>query len=259
VHNTDSFGYNADVIPRGVPYQSESWSWLLDPAYAGKVAIVNAPSIGLFDLALAVQAKGLMSFEDMGDMSRAEIDRLFEIVTSMKRRGHFRGVWSSVPHSVRLMASGDVVLQSMFSPGISALRGQGIPCVYAAPREGYRAWHGVMCLSRESRGEQRDAAYAYMNWWLSGWPGAFIARQGYYISNPQRSRAFMSEAEWDYWYEGRPAATELTGTDDKVSVQPGETRSGGSYKTRFENIAVWNTVMRNYEYTLPKWREFVLA
>lgn len=259
VHNTDSFGYNSNVIPKGIPYETESWSWLLDEKHHGKVAIVNAPTIGLFDLALAVEAKGMMKFNDLGNMSREELDELFSIVTSFKREGHFRGVWSSVPHSVELMASGDVDVQSMFSPGVSALNGRGIPCIYAAPKEGYRAWHGVMCLSRSSTGERKEAAYAFMNWWLSGWPGAFIARQGYYISNPERSRFFMSDDEWDYWYDGKPANTDLKGTDGKVSVQTGEIRTGGSYQKRFENVAVWNTVMDTYEYSLAKWKEFLLA
>lgn len=259
VHNTDSFGYNSNIVEQGIPYTTESWGWLLDKRFHGKVAVANAPTIGLFDLALAVQAQGEMTFQDMGNMTREEVDQFFEIVIAKKRQGHFRGVWSSVPQSVELMASGEVVLQSMFSPGVSTLNGMGIPCVYAAPKEGYRAWHGVMCLSRSCTGKRLDAAYAFMNWWLSGWPGAFIARQGYYISNPQRSRPFMSEAEWDYWYEGKPAAEPLKGTDGRVSVQPGNLRSGGSYVQRFENIAVWNTVMDTYEYTLPKWSEFVLA
>ena len=157
------------------------------------------------------------------------------------------------------MASGDVVIESMFSPAVSSLNGRNIPCIYAAPREGYRAWHGVMCLSTACTGEKQEAAYAYMNWWLSGWPGAFIARQGYYISNPQRSRTYMSEDEWDYWYDGKPANSPLLGTDGKVSVQPGDFRTGGSYQKRFENIAVWNSVMDSYEYTLTKWKEFLLA
>ncbi|OIO71446.1 MAG: signal peptide prediction [Zetaproteobacteria bacterium CG_4_9_14_3_um_filter_49_83] len=259
VHNVDSFGYNSAVIPRGTPYETESWGWLLDDRYRGKVALVNEPSIGLFDAALAVKAKGLMDFADMGNMSRTEVDQLFAILLDYKKRGHFRGVWSSVPNSVELMQSGQVVIQSMFSPGVSVLNGMGIPCIYAAPKEGYRAWHGVMCLSRNCKNEQQEAAYAFMNWWLSGWPGAFIARQGYYISNPQRSRSLMSVAEWDYWYEGQPAAEALRGTDGKISVQPGEVRTGGSYIKRFENIAIWNTVMDSYEYTLLKWNEFVLS
>jgi putative spermidine/putrescine transport system substrate-binding protein len=135
----------------------------------------------------------------------------------------------------------------------------GIPCVYAAPREGYRAWHGVMCLSSAASDEATEAAYRYMNWWLSGWPGAFIARQGYYIANPSRARPLMSKAEWDYWYLGKPAAEPLTGTDGKVSVQHGERRNGGSYEQRFSNVAVWNTVMDHYEYTLLKWNEFLLT
>ena len=98
-----------------------------------------------------------------------------------------------------------------------------------------------------------------MNWWLSGWAGAFIARQGYYISNPQRSRKFMSQEEWDYWYDGKAARGNLLGTDGKVSVKKGNFRRGGSYTKRFENIAVWNSVMPNYDYTLTKWNEFVLA
>lgn len=259
VHNVDSFGYNTDVIAKGAPYETESWAWLLDDAHRGKVAVVNAPTIGLFDLVLAVQAKGLMKFGDIGALTRAELDELFRILVDYRRRGHFRSVWSSVPHSVQLMQSGQVHIESMFSPAVSALNGRGVPCIYAAPKEGYRAWHGVMCMSRAVDDEKAEAAYKFMNWWLSGWPGAFIARQGYYISNPQRSRPFMSAAEWDYWYEGRPAAEALRGTDGKVCVAKGDVRTGGSYHRRFESIAVWNTVMDNYEYSLLKWNEFLSA
>lgn len=116
-----------------------------------------------------------------------------------------------------------------------------------------------MCLSSQTQGEQEDAAYQFMNWWLSGFPGAFIAKQGYYISNPERSRPFMSPEEWDYWYAGEPAATLLKGTDGSVSVSEGSIRTGGSYEQRFSNVAVWNSVMDTYDYTLPKWKEFVLS
>jgi len=259
VHNTDSFGYDTRHIPEGTPYETESWGWLLDPDHHGKVAIINAPTIGLFDLALAARARGMLDFADIGNLSRAEVDTLFDLIVDLKRDGHFRGVWSSVPQSVRLMASGDVHLQSMFSPAATTLNGQGVPCIFAAPREGYRAWHGVMCLSSACRGESLEAAYAFMNWWLSGWPGAFIARQGYYIANPERSRAFMSTAEWDYWYGGKPATEALLNTEGAVAVRVGELRTGGSYEQRFSHVAVWNSVMDTYDYSLLRWKEFLLA
>lgn len=259
VHNVDSFGYDSSVVPRGMPYETESWSWLLDQRWSGRVALVNEPTIGLFDAALAAQSAGLITFEDIGNLTEPEIDRLFEILVDLRQTGHFRGVWGSVPRSVALMANGETVIESMFSPAVFALKGRGIDCVYASPKEGYRAWHGVMCMSSMANGRTRDIAYEFMNWWLSGWPGAFIARQGYYISNPKRSREFLSAEEWEYWYEGKAARTDLKGTDGQIVVRKGELRDGGSYTRRFSNIAVWNTVMDTYEYSLPNWNEFLSA
>ncbi len=257
VHNVDSFGYNNKVIPKGIPYETESWGWLLDEKYSGKVGIVNAPTIGLFDLALAAQAKGLMQFGNIGAMTKQELDKLFAILIKLKQQNHFSGFWTSVPESVRFMSTNRVVIESMFSPAISALNGQNVPVTFAAPKEGYRGWHGVMCLSAATKGRVQDAAYDYMNWWLSGWPGAFIARQGYYISNPQRSAKQLSRAEWDYWYQGKAASMALKGTDGKVSVNKGDIRTGGSYERRFSHVAVWNSVMPTYDYSLQKWYEFI--
>lgn len=259
VHNVDSIGYDSSVIPKGVPYETESWGWLFDEAYRGRVALVNAPTIGLFDAALAAQATGKVQFKDIGAITKDEMDELFQVLLSLKQKGHFRGVWSSVPQSVEFMQNDEVAVQSMFSPGVAALQGEGVPCVYAAPKEGYRAWHGVMCLSSKSKGTSKDAAYEYMNWWLSGWPGAFIARQGYYISTPQLSKQHLSEDEWNYWYSGLPTKTALKNTAGKISVHPGQSRTGGAYENRFSHVAVWNTVMNTYEYSLSRWNEFLLA
>ncbi|QEG40542.1 ABC transporter substrate-binding protein [Roseimaritima ulvae] len=257
VHNVDSFGYNAAVVPRGEAYKTESWAWLLDRQWAGKVAVINAPTIGLFDLAMAVAAKGLMEFENIGNLTRSELDELFAILIDYRRRGHFRGVWSSVPQSVDWMGRGETVIESMFSPAVFDLRSRDVNCVYASPREGYRGWHGVICMSSQVDGAVKDAAYDYMNWWLSGWPGAYIARQGYYICNPERSRGEMSADEWDYWYLGKPARRALPGTSGHTVVDAGAIRDGGSYEQRFSNIAVWNSVMDSYEYSLARWNEFV--
>lgn len=259
VHNCDSFGYDTRHVARGVAYETESWGWLLDERFAGRVALVNEPTIGLFDMALAAQAQGLMTFRDIGDLSKEEVDRLFQILIEKKQQGHFSGFWNSVPESADFIANGRAVIASMFSPAVAELNERGIPAVYAAPKEGYRAWHGVMCLSSRTEGWAKGAALEFMNWWLSGWPGAFVARQGYYISNPQVSRPYLSEAEWDYWYEGKPARADLPGPEGLRAVRAGSARNGGSYWRRFGNVAVWNTVMDTYEYSLPRWNEFLLA
>ncbi|QPG06188.1 extracellular solute-binding protein [Salinimonas marina] len=259
VHNVDSFGYNQSAIDPSLLNEKESWGWLLDSRSSGRVAIVNDPTIGLFDLALAAQAKGFVEFADIGAITRAEMDALFAVLIELKQLQHFTGFWTSVPESVQFMRNRRAIIESMFSPAVSALNGEDIPVRFAAPEEGYRGWHGVMCLSSRTQGRVKDAAYEYMNWWLSGWPGAYIARQGYYISNPQRSATYLTEAEWNYWYNGMPAAEPLKGTDGKISVKQGEQRTGGSYESRFNNVAVWNTVMPTYEYSLQKWYEFITS
>tara|TARA_B110000858_G_scaffold193601_1_gene246474 strand:+ start:26994 stop:28280 length:1287 start_codon:yes stop_codon:yes gene_type:complete len=259
VHNMDSFGYNTNIIDEGIPYETESWGWLLDERWRGKVGIINEPTIGIFDLALAAQAKGLMTFENMGNMTIAELDQLFSILIAFKQAGQFSGFWNSVPQSVDFMTNNRVVIQSMFSPGVTSANGLGTPVTFAAPKEGYRAWHGVMCLSSKTNGPTADAAYEYMNWWLSGWPGAFIARQGYYISNPERSRPLLSANEWGYWYDGAESSQDLRGTDGNIAVKAGAKRRGGSYSERLSNIAIWNTVMDNYDYSVDRWYEFLRA
>ncbi|MEM9374278.1 MAG: extracellular solute-binding protein [Planctomycetota bacterium] len=259
VHNADSFGYDTRVVPVGRAYEDESWGWLLDERWRGRVAIVNEPTIGIFDAALAARARGLVEFDDIGNMTTGEIDKLFEILIEHKREGHFSGVWNSVPESVQFMREGRAVIESMFSPGAATLRGDDIPVRYAAPREGYRAWHGVMCMSSAVSDEVREAAYAYMNWWLSGKPGAIMSRQGYYISVPDAAREHMTKNEWGYWYDGKPATAPVTGADGRVVASVGHRRNGGSYAERFRHVAVWNTVMDNYEYTLSRWGEFLTA
>ena len=259
VHNVDSFGYDTSKLPNELQGQEESWGWLLDSRYSGKVGIVNDPTIGLFDLALAAQAKGFIQFQDIGAMTEYELDDLFSLLIELNQLNHFNGFWTSVPESIDFMKSGRVAIESMFSPAVSALNGQDIPVTFAAPKEGYRGWHGVMCMSSATQGRIKDVAYEYMNWWLSGGPGAFIARQGYYISNPKRSAQYLSGAEWNYWYKGQMASEPLKGPDGNISVKQGAQRTGGGYEERFSNVAVWNTVMPTYEYSLQKWYEFITA
>ncbi|QDU80011.1 hypothetical protein Pla110_17330 [Polystyrenella longa] len=259
VHNVDSFGYNTNIITNDESSGNESWGWLFDERYRGRVGLVNNPAIGLLDAALAAQAQGLLQFKDIGNLTRNEIDNLIELMVDYKRRGQFNGIWNSISQSVSFMKTGRVVIESMFSPAVSTLNGMGIPVRYAAPREGYRGWHGVLCLSSKTNEYVRDAAYDYMNWWLEGWAGAHMARQGYYMSIPELIREHVRPVEWNYWYEGQVATQDLPGADGRTAVLKGDRRSGGSYYDRLSNVAVWNTVMDSYEYSLIRWYEFLTA
>ncbi|KQT82814.1 extracellular solute-binding protein [Aurantimonas sp. Leaf443] len=256
VHNFDAFAYDERAVD-GHPERVTSWKALFDPAFHGRVALVDEPAIGIFDAVLAAEAAGLMRFADSGNLSVEEIDALIDLLLTMKADGHFAGFWQTVDDATAMMADRRMALGSMWSPSIAALKQRQVPVRQAVPVEGYRAWHGGLSLSARLEGRLLDVAYDYLNWWLSGWPGAVVARQGYYMSVPERIRPHLSAAEWDYWYGGMPAARDLPGPGGRPSITAGSLRSGGSYWDRAANIAVWNTTMDEHNYLVRRWVELV--
>tara|TARA_B100000949_G_scaffold183387_1_gene164928 strand:- start:461 stop:1741 length:1281 start_codon:yes stop_codon:yes gene_type:complete len=255
IHNADSLGYNPDDTGRPI----DSWAELFSSDFKGKVALLNIPQIGAMDAAMGVEALGLMKFGDKGNMTRKEIDFLVDFLIKKKKEGHFRAFWSTFGQSVNLMVSGEVVLQSMWSPAVTAVKAEGVPCIYASPKEGMRGWHGALAISAKTSGKKLDQAYEYLNWWLDGWAGAFVARQGYYLSTPANTKKSLSAEEWDFWYEGKPAARELPDPFGSPLIAKGEVRDGGSYEQRFKKIAVWNSVMTENDYLVKRWTEFLSA
>ncbi len=256
-HNADSFVYLEDALPPSLRNGEESWAWLLAPELAGRVALQADAAIGAIDAALAVEASGLMRFENIGNLSIEEIDALIGVLIDYKRRGHFAGFWSTFAEAADLMIANKVAIQSIWSPATIELERAGLHFRLACPKEGYRAWFGGMSISRTAHGRVLDAAYEYLNWWLDGWAGATMARQGYYMSNPARARAQLDDAEWAYWYDGAPAAAELPGPTTRHLVRMGQRRDGGDYLSRMGRIAVWNSVMDEHNYLVRRWTEFM--
>ncbi len=254
-YNADTLGYRPDLVGRKI----ESWKELFDPAFKGKTSILDIPQIGIMDAAMVAEASGLMTFGDKGNMTKEEIDKITEILTEQKKNGQFRAFWKTFDESVNLMASGEVVLQSMWSPAVTAVKSKGVQCVYAPMKEGYRGWGGGIGLSKNLTGINLDAAYEYMNWMLEGWVGAFLGRQGYYSAAPENAKKYMSQAEWDFWYEGKPAAEDMIDPFGKKLEAKGAVRDGGSFKERFGNIVCWNSTMKENTYLVQKWNEFIAS
>ncbi|MEM7719683.1 MAG: extracellular solute-binding protein [Pseudomonadota bacterium] len=255
IYNADTLGIRPDLIGRPI----SNWRELLNPEFAGKASILDISSIGIMDMAMVVESMGEYTYPDKGNMTKEEIDLTLGIFTEAKKAGQFRAFWKSFSESVELMASGEVVIQSMWSPAITAVRSQGIPCVYQPLEEGYRSWGGGIGLSASLSGIELDAAYEYINWYLSGWVGGFLMRQGYYSAVPETSKDFMSEDEWGFWFEGKEAQGDITNPFGDVMEKAGAVRDGGSFYDRMGAVACWNAVMDENQYMVRKWNEFIAA
>jgi putative spermidine/putrescine transport system substrate-binding protein len=255
VYNADTLGIRPDLIKRPI----ESWKELLNPEFKGKAAILNIPSIGIMDAAMVVEAAGVYKYPDKGNMTKKEIDLTIKTLIDAKKAGQFRALWKDFNESVNLMASGEVVIQSMWSPAVTAVRTKGIACTFQPLKEGYRAWAAGFGVPKSVTGKKADAVYEFINWFLDGWAGAYLNRQGYYSAVLETAKAKMEAYEWAYWMEGKPATQDIKSPNGDLLAKAGALRDGGSYEARMGGIACWNAIMDENAYMVQKWNEFVAA
>jgi putative spermidine/putrescine transport system substrate-binding protein len=109
VCNADTLGIRPDLIDMPI----ESWAQLVDPKFEGKASILNIPALGIMDAGQVAQASGVVKYGDMFNMTEKEIDKTIASMIEKKQAGQFRALWKEFNESVNLMASGEVVIQSM--------------------------------------------------------------------------------------------------------------------------------------------------
>ena len=273
--NADSVGYNADILTKA-PNQV-GWQELLNTKWKGKVALLKDPGIVMQDIGNALKALGIFKPVDMGNMTRAEIDRVVKVATKYKKQGQFRAYWANFNESVNLMASKEVVVESMWSPAVALLVAQGINVKYAAPPTGFRGWcsangiaahvasdsgeaAGVLRLPQlDVRGVARRHDHApgllHRQRWspLLNW----IKSKG--ASNPAGGIPFQAD-EYAFWYGGKTAARDLPGITGKVGdIKKGSVRDGGSFAQRIGHYSSWNSYFTQNVYQIKRWNDFLSA
>ena len=272
--NADSIGYNADIITKQP--NKVGWEELLNKKWQGKVALLKDPGIVMQDIGNALKALGIFKPKDMGNMTTAEIDRVVKVAIKYKKAGQFRAYWANFNESVNLMASKEVVVESMWSPAVALLVAQGVNVKYAAPPTGFRGWCSSNGIAAHVASDpaKLQAAYDYLNWMYDGWLGATIMRQGYYIgnggtllnwiktkggANPAGGIPFKAD-EYDFWYNGKTATRDLPGITGKVGdIKKGSVRDGGSFSQRIGRYSSWNSYFTNSTFQIKRWNDFLSA
>ena len=252
----DSVGYNSDVAQ--LEPEEVSWVELLNPKWRGRVALANFPDINMIEVGIAARKLGLMTFGNLGNPTRDEIDGFLKLLLELQKKEHFRAFWSDPIRSLELMSSGEVVVESMWYPIVATLQAQGFPVRYAAPAEGYRGWsQGIALSATVTDPATLQACYDYINWWYSGPAGAIMMRTGYYTAVQETSRAFAEPGEYAYWIEGRPADKDYAGPFGEVSLRKGHVREGGSFEQRACRVSAWNSIFDEGPYLFERWAELV--
>src|SRR5436853_7669841 len=95
ITNADTLGIRPDLVGRPV----ESWADLLSPEFKGKAALQDQPTVGVIDVAMALEARGDIKYGNKGNMTKAEIDKTIDTMIAVKKSGHFRSFWTSFDQS----------------------------------------------------------------------------------------------------------------------------------------------------------------
>jgi putative spermidine/putrescine transport system substrate-binding protein len=222
VYNADTLGIRPDLIKRPI----NSWAELLNPEFKGKAAILNIPSIGIMDAAMVVESTGGTNVRTRQQRGQDRHDD--RRANGCQKAGQFRAFWKDFNESQLDVVRRDD-LQSVWSPA-----GRRCPrhsC--SSAKEGYRSWASGFCMSKGVSQKQADMIYEFVNWYLSGWAGAYLNRQGHYSAVLSTAKANMEPYEWAYWMEGKPAEQDIKGPDGSLLEKAGATRDGGSYDDRW--------------------------
>ncbi len=249
VHNADGFA----VIGERSSSVS-SWGDLLSPEWSGKVILQRDAAIGSLEILMALKAQNKLQVANPGNLTLEEIDNLTQLLKAHVDAGQFHSSWADEAQAISALRSGDELIGSLWWSGAAKLRRFGVPVRIIEPREGSRGWFGGMSLSARLSGRALDYAYEYLNWWLGGYAGAVMARQGSYISNPAAAKRYLSNDEWNFWYEGKPAKVPIADNDGQVIYEIGEIR-GGSYEDRMNRISIWDTVFEEHNYLVRRWEQ----
>jgi spermidine/putrescine-binding protein len=248
VYNYDSIGYNPDVVSAE---EANTWTSIFDAKWKGKSGINADPLIALGQAVMAMNTLGMSDVKNPGNPSKDQITEAMKYLVSKKKDGQFRALWGDFGELVNLMASGEMVVCDAWQPAVMAVKAQGKPCKYAIPKEGYRAWAIGPSLIASS--QNKEAVYAYADYWLSGPPGITVSEQGYY-SPTTNIKNVMPAEKYAFWYEGKP----WQGAAER-GIKEGDLRDGGSLETRAANVAYWHQWPDEYDYVIQKWDEFLNA
>ncbi len=255
ITNADTLGIRHVLVRRSVT----SWADLINPEFKGRAALQDNPTVGVIDVAMAIEAQGDIIYGNKGNMTKDEIvktiipdDEDQEIRPVPLLLGFGRSVGE--PHGIR--RGGDPV---NVVPGRDRGPHPRHRLRVSAAEGGLSRLGFNLGMMKHRTGLKQDCAYEYLNWYNSGFAGAFIAREGYYSAQPANARKYLSSPEWDYWYDGKPAVADIRDPFGKLIEQAGRARDGGAFDERMGRIAVWNSVMDEDRYLTRRWNEFITS
>jgi putative spermidine/putrescine transport system substrate-binding protein len=217
---------------------------LHDEKFAGRTGIWNDPVYGFRNTAMVLWRHGLMPKPKWGneaELSKEEVDMVFEFLREKKKQGQYRAVWDNWPQILDLHSSGELWLSDAWQPAVLECQRRGTPVRYAYVWEGFDNWCHVIAIPKKADEAARKRALTYINWWNDGAPGKHISANGYLLAtNNERAKKHLSKEQYNKWYLGQG-------------------RDCGPIDIQLAWMAHWDIWPKEIKYYTKRWQQFLAA
>jgi spermidine/putrescine transport system substrate-binding protein len=162
IWGTEAIGWRTDQYspPGGIPSYGNIW----DPANEGKTMI--RPHSGMLGAGLYMETIGELAPGDVwkGYTSKDEMRRVWGKITKfcIARKSQIKLFWNDTDSQKNGLLNDGVVVGQTWDGPVLAMKAQGEPVTYQAPREGAMAW--VDSLAMSSAAKNIEQAYALINY-----------------------------------------------------------------------------------------------
>jgi hypothetical protein len=153
-----------------------------------------------------------------------------KILTEAKKAGQFRAFWKDFNESVNLMASGETVIQSMWSPAVTgALEGHRL---HVPAAQGRLSLLGGGLLRAEGgfKGRSSTGPMNSSTGTCRAGP-APISTARAIIPPCSTAKANMTADEWGYWMEGKAAVGDIKAPDGTCWRRPAPSATAAPMRT----------------------------
>ena len=157
--------YRTDKIPEGV----DSWSALMDPAYAGHISMWD-------DGPGAVTISSYIHGYDETAITDEQLASIKEEWITQRDLNLF--YWAGEHELVEAMSSGDVWAAYAWQGAYATLLSSGVPVAYATPQEGRNSWVGLYGIRKGT--ENLDLALKFLDMKLGEATGNNVVNLFYY-------------------------------------------------------------------------------